>query len=109
MFMSLDNGSHWQPFQLNMPNVPINDIKVFKKDLVIATQGRSFWILDDLSPLHQITATTSQQSATFFTPRDAYRVRVGGRGFGGGRGAGRGSAPDPMAPQASPAGGVLEY
>jgi photosystem II stability/assembly factor-like uncharacterized protein len=111
MFVSFDNGAHWQSFQLNMPNVPINDIKVYKKDLVVATQGRSFWILDDLSPLHQVTATTSQQPATFFKPRDAYRVRMaGGRGFGGGRG-GRGAvgAPDPSAPQASPAGGVIEY
>jgi photosystem II stability/assembly factor-like uncharacterized protein len=114
MFVSFDNGAHWQPFMLNMPNVPINDIKVHKKDLVVATQGRSFWILDDLTPLHQITEATAQQPATFFKPRDAYRVRLaGGRGGGGGggrgAGGGRGNAPDPSAPQASPPGGVLEY
>ncbi len=56
MFISFDNGAHWQPFQLNMPNVPINDIKVHKKDLVVATQGRAFWILDNLTSLHQIDA-----------------------------------------------------
>ena len=111
MFISFDNGSHWQSFQLNMPNVPINDIKVYNSDLVVATQGRSYWILDDLSPLYQISASTSQQSATLFKPRDAYRVRLAGGRGGGGRGAGggRGGAPDPSMPQASPPGGVIQY
>ena len=113
MYVSFDNGGHWQSLQLNMPNVPINDIKVHKKDLVIATQGRSFWILDDLSALHQITPATAQQSAMLFRPRDAYRVRVAGGRGGGGRGAGggRGNAagPDPAAPQALPPGGIIEY
>lgn len=115
MYASFDNGAHWQSFQRNLPNVPINDIKVHKKDLVIATQGRSFWILDNLSALHQITPSTAQQSAMLFKPRDAYRVRVaGGRGGGGGgrgAGGGRGTAagPDPAAPQYSPAGGVIDY
>ncbi len=49
MFISFDNGAHWQSFQLNLPNVPINDIKVHRKDLVISTQGRALWILDNLS------------------------------------------------------------
>ncbi len=74
MFVSFDNGGHWQPFQLNMPNVPITDIKVHKKDLVIATQGRSIWILDNLSALHQITPQTSTASVTLFRPRDGYRT-----------------------------------
>ena len=55
MFISFDNGAHWQPFNLNMPQVPITDIKVHQKDLVVATQGRAIWILDNLTPLHQIT------------------------------------------------------
>ena len=55
MFISFDNGAHWQSFQLNLPSVPITDIKVHHKDLVVATQGRAFWILDNLSALHQIT------------------------------------------------------
>jgi photosystem II stability/assembly factor-like uncharacterized protein len=109
MFTSFDNGAHWQPLQLNLPNVPINDIKVYKKDLIVATQGRSYWILDDLSPLHQFAASTAQQPATLFKPRDAYRVRGGGGRGGFGRGGGRGAAPDPMMPQATPAGGVIEY
>ena len=56
MFISFDNGAHWQPFQLNLPATPITDIKVHHKDLVVATQGRAFWILDNLSALHQIDA-----------------------------------------------------
>ena len=49
MFISFDNGAHWQPFQLNLPQMPITDIKVHQKDLVVATQGRAFWILDNMS------------------------------------------------------------
>src|SRR3954469_23056179 len=116
VYVSFDNGSHWQSMQLNLPNVPINDIKVHQNDLVIATQGRSFWVLDDLTPFHQLTATTAQQPATLFKPRDAYRIRPAGRGFGGGgggrgAGGGRGNAagPDPAAPQTLPAGGIVEY
>jgi photosystem II stability/assembly factor-like uncharacterized protein len=111
MFLSFDDGAHWQPFQLNMPSVPINDIKVYKKDLAVATQGRSFWILDDLTPLHQLTAATQQQPATLFRPRDAYRIRQSGRGGGGGGRGGRGGAgaADPAAPQYSPAGGLINY
>ncbi|MEQ1694012.1 MAG: hypothetical protein ABMA00_22165, partial [Gemmatimonas sp.] len=74
MFVSFDNGAHWQAFQLNLPNVPINDIKVHKKDLVVATQGRAMWIIDNLSALHQITPQTSTQSVTLFKPRDGFRT-----------------------------------
>ncbi len=74
MFISFDNGSHWQPFQLNLPNVPINDIKVYKNDLIVATQGRSTWIIDNISALQQITPQTSTQSASVFKPRDGYRT-----------------------------------
>jgi photosystem II stability/assembly factor-like uncharacterized protein len=77
MFVSFDNGAHWQPFLLNMPNVPINDIKVHKKDLVIATQGRGIWILDNLSSLHQITPQLSTSRAHLYRARDGYRTRDG--------------------------------
>ena len=89
MFVSFDNGAHWQPFQLDLPNVPVTDIKVHHDDLVLATQGRSFWILDDVSPLRQITQQTAAAPAMLFTPREAVRARLGGGrgGFGGGRGA----------------------
>lgn len=76
MFISFDNGRSWQSFQLNMPNVPINEIKVYRKDLVIATQGRGFWIFDNLSALHQLQGPAAPAAPTLFKPRDGYRTRV---------------------------------
>jgi photosystem II stability/assembly factor-like uncharacterized protein len=76
MFISFDNGGHWQSFQLNLPNVPVTDIKVHQKDLVIATQGRSFWILDNISSLHQITPQMTAADMHLFHPREGYRTRV---------------------------------
>lgn len=76
MFISFDNGATWQSFQLNMPNVPINEIRVYRKDLVIATQGRGFWIFDNLTALHQLQGPTAPAAPTVFKPRDGYRTRV---------------------------------
>jgi hypothetical protein len=76
LFISFDNGAHWQSFQLNMPNVPITDIKVHNKDLVITTQGRAAWVLDNISALHQIDAQTPATQPKFFAPRDGYRTDV---------------------------------
>ena len=96
--ISFDNGAHWQPFQLNLPPTPVTDIKVEHKDLVLSTQGRSFWILDDLTPLHQWNAAVSSGQAFLFRPREA--VRTAGRG-GGGRGA--------AGPQYPLSGGAIDY
>ena len=83
MHISFDNGAHWQSFQLNLPAAPVTDIKVAHKDLVLSTQGRSFWILDNLTPLHQIADTSASATAILFAPREA--VRSPGRsGFGRG-------------------------
>jgi photosystem II stability/assembly factor-like uncharacterized protein len=76
MFVSFDNGAHWQSFQLNMPATPITDIKVHRKDLVVSTQGRAFWILDNISVLHQITPQMTTSEFQVFTPRDGYRTNV---------------------------------
>ncbi|HSE18983.1 MAG TPA: hypothetical protein VLB46_18130 [Pyrinomonadaceae bacterium] len=76
MFISFDNGAHWQPFQLNLPNVPVTDIKVHHKDLVVSTQGRAIWILDNLTSLHQLSSQTKTSEVTLFKPRDGYRTRV---------------------------------
>jgi photosystem II stability/assembly factor-like uncharacterized protein len=73
MFISFDNGAHWQSFQLNLPATPITDIKVHHKDLIVATQGRAFWIVDDISALHQIGASTTTSDVTLYKPRDGYR------------------------------------
>jgi len=82
MYISFDNGGHWQSFQQNLPNTPVTDIKIAHKDLILSTQGRGFWIMDNLTPLHQIDQKTLTSAATLFVPRDA--VRTPGRG--GGRG-----------------------
>ncbi|HUA86842.1 MAG TPA: hypothetical protein VMB85_23455 [Bryobacteraceae bacterium] len=79
IYVSFDNGEHWQSFQMNLPVTPVTDIKVAHKDLVISTQGRSFWILDDLTPLHQMKP---EMSTYLFAPREAVRTPRGGGGGG---------------------------
>jgi hypothetical protein len=76
-YVSFDDGEHWQSLQLNLPVTPITDLKIRNGDLVAATSGRSFWILDDLSPLRQITDEVADATAHLFTPRSAYRVGGG--------------------------------
>ncbi len=76
MFISFDNGAHWQPFQLNLPNVPVTDIRVHQKNLVVSTQGRSIWIIDNLTALHQMALTVTSSSPYLFKPRDGYRTRT---------------------------------
>jgi photosystem II stability/assembly factor-like uncharacterized protein len=76
MFISFDNGERWQPFQLNLPNVPITDIKIHRKDLVVSTQGRALWILDNISSLHQLGARVKTTDPYLFKPRDGFRTRV---------------------------------
>jgi photosystem II stability/assembly factor-like uncharacterized protein len=75
LYISLNGGQSWQPFQLNLPVVPVNDLTIRQNDLVAATAGRSFWILDDLSPLQQ----QRQEGESIFlaNPRDTY-LYVGG-------------------------------
>lgn len=82
MFISFDNGARWQPFQLNLPNVPVTDIKVHRKDLVVSTQGRAIWILDNLTSLHQLSAQVKPTEVHLFKPRDGYRTRVGPTNLG---------------------------
>jgi photosystem II stability/assembly factor-like uncharacterized protein len=82
MFISFDNGDHWQKFQLNLPNVPITDIKVHRGDLVVSTQGRAFWILDNISSLHQLTPQVKTSEVHLFKPRDGYRTRVSPNNLG---------------------------
>jgi len=76
MFISFDNGAHWQSFQLNLPATPITDIKVYQKNLLVSTQGRSIWMLDNVTPLHQLSPSVLPVAAYVFKPRDGYRTRV---------------------------------
>ena len=75
MFISFDNGRNWQSFQLNLPVTPVTDIRVYEGDLVLSTMGRSFWILDDLIPLHQIKRELAASQAQLLRPRPTYRTR----------------------------------
>ncbi len=83
MFISFDDGDSWQPFQLNLPVTPITDLKVTYTDLQISTMGRSFWIMDDLTPLHEASREIAANPAHFFEIKDAYRLRGRFGGFGG--------------------------
>jgi photosystem II stability/assembly factor-like uncharacterized protein len=72
---SLDHGRSWSPLRLNMPATAIRDLVIKDDDLVVGTHGRSFWILDDITPLRQITAETSEEPSLLFEPAQAWRVR----------------------------------
>ena len=87
MYISFDDGKNWQSFQLNLPIVPITDLAVKENDLVVGTQGRSFWILDDLTPLHQLSDKIAKSSSHLYEPRITYRMGGGSR-WGGSSSAG---------------------
>ncbi len=75
VYFSIDDGENWQPLRLNMPATSIRDLVIKDDDLVVGTHGRSFWILDDITPLRQITAATAGQEAVLFAPQMATRVK----------------------------------
>ncbi len=78
VFVSFDGGARWQSLQLNLPVVPVHDVIVKNDDLAIATHGRSFWVLDDVSPLRELKAGDLDQPAYLFRPAPAHRSRGGG-------------------------------
>ena len=75
MYISFNDGKSWDPFQLNLPIVPITDLAVKENSLIVATQGRSLWMIDDLTVLHQLDANTDSKDAVLFKPKDAYRTK----------------------------------
>ncbi|MEJ2540751.1 MAG: glycosyl hydrolase, partial [Gemmatimonadota bacterium] len=83
MYLSFDEGDHWQPLQLNLPRTPVTDLRVHRQDLVVATQGRSFWILDDLTPLHGLRDEVTEEALHLVPPRDVTLARF--RATGGDR------------------------
>lgn len=87
VLVSFDDGGHWQSLQQNLPTVPVHDLEVKHDDLIAATHGRSFWILDDLAPLRQLATETAKEDAHLYSPALAYRGPWGGgfrlRGPGG--------------------------
>ncbi|MGB3080364.1 MAG: glycosyl hydrolase, partial [Saprospiraceae bacterium] len=73
IYISFDDGDHWQTLQLNLPIVPVTDLTIKNNNLIAATQGRSFWILDDLNQLRQLKPTTPKE-LTVYQPEDFYRM-----------------------------------
>ena len=74
VYFSLDDGAHWQPLQLNLPQSPIHDLVVKDDDLVVATHGRSFWALDNLTPLRQLSAQSPSSDMLLYQPQTAVRL-----------------------------------
>ena len=103
-YVSYDNGIRWQPLQLNLPVSPVTDMKVIRGDLALSTQGRGFWILDNLEPLRQMSSAIGVRSAYLFQLRNATRMRYRS-GFGGAE-QNRSSSADPEYP---PAGAMIDY
>jgi photosystem II stability/assembly factor-like uncharacterized protein len=75
VYVSFDWGEHWQSLRLNMPATSIRDLVIKDDDIVVGTHGRSFWILDDISPLRQLNVSTVKNPAILYQPQTAYRVR----------------------------------
>ena len=97
--VSFDDGNHWQSLQLNLPTVSVRDFAVQDNDLVVATHGRGFWILDDITPLRQIDATVAAAEAYLYQPETAYRMS--GRAGSGRPGTDTGANP--------PDGAIIDY
>ena len=79
MYISYDDGASWNPFQLNLPIVPVTDMTIKDNSLIVSTQGRSLWMIDDLTVLHQLNEEVVNQEMILFQPKDSYRTS----GYGG--------------------------
>jgi len=77
VFVSFNDGANWRPLKLNLPTAPVHDLVIKNNDLVVATHGRAFWILDDVSPLRQYSDDIAQKQAFLYTPSTAYRIQAG--------------------------------
>jgi photosystem II stability/assembly factor-like uncharacterized protein len=77
MYVSFDDGKNWQSFQQNLPTVPITDLAIKNDNLIAATQGRSLWIIDDLTPLHQLNSSTLKEDIVLYKPKAAYNMSGG--------------------------------
>ena len=98
VMFSTDDGQTWRPLTLNMPTVAVHDLQVKDDNLVVATHGRSLWILDDLQPIREYTPQIAAEAVHLFAPAEAVRWRYGSNAWGT-----RGSLPNP------PKGAVIHY
>jgi len=101
VYVSFDDGAHWRSLQRNLPMSSMRDLAVTDRDLVVATHGRAFWVLDDITPLREYQASQTDSDATLYKPSTAYRFFGGGFGGGAGRAAAVGQNP--------PSGAVIYY
>jgi photosystem II stability/assembly factor-like uncharacterized protein len=99
VYISFDDGEHWQSLQLNLPVSPVNDLVVKNNDLVVATHGRSFWVLDTITPLEQYSDSIAQEAAHLFAPAPANHTLFRGSFFAGGPNTGKNP----------PAGAIIDY
>ena len=99
LFVSFDAGGNWTSLQQNLPITPVTGMRVAHGDLIISTQGRSFWILDDMTPLREIASGATDAGSHLFQPRDAWRVNNAGSGGGLAE----------LSPDATPQGGLIHY
>jgi photosystem II stability/assembly factor-like uncharacterized protein len=99
VYVSFNDGALWQPLQLNLPASPVNDLVIKNTDLVVATHGRSFWVLDDITPLEQYEDSIPQQDAHLFTPGAANHTVFRGSFF----------APSGSVGKNPPEGAVIDY
>ena len=102
VYVSFNDGDQWQPLQLNLPVTPIRDLVVKSNDLVVATHGRSFWILDDISPLRELNSAAVSAGVHLFPPATAIRLR---------KNEGRDTPLEPETPAGKnpPAGAIIDY
>jgi photosystem II stability/assembly factor-like uncharacterized protein len=76
LYFSIDDGGHWQPLKLNLPTVPIHDLAIHGDDLIVATHGRAFWVLDDISLLREVDANSANAEAILYKPTAALRLHL---------------------------------
>ena len=100
VYVSFNDGALWQSLQTNLPRAPINDLVVKNTDLVVATHGRSFWVLDDITPLEQYEDSIPQQDAHLFTPAPANHTVFGASSF---------FSPSRSVGKNPPAGAIIDY
>jgi photosystem II stability/assembly factor-like uncharacterized protein len=100
VYISFDDGANWRTLKLNLPTTPVHDLVVKDNDLVVATHGRAFWILDDLSPLRQFSDDIVQKETFLYAPATAYRIQAG---------AGEEKHPSKRTGHNPPAGAVIYY
>jgi photosystem II stability/assembly factor-like uncharacterized protein len=80
VYVSFNDGADWRSLKLNLPTTPVHDLVIKDNDLVVATHGRAFWILDDISPLRQFSDDVAKQDVHLYTPGPAYRIQAGKAG-----------------------------